>query len=155
MRNLIPAVFFLSTILLQAQNEGNSSKVEPSLLVAKAFEKDFPKITPVWREEYTGDNRDKLSYEADFTLKNVSMTAVYDALGVFQVLQIELKPSEIPQNVSRYMMENYPKNDIKKAAKLMTNDNKVTYEIGITINEKWEIAVFDKEGDFLKMVPKG
>ena len=34
----------------------------------------------------------------------------------------------------------------------MTNSNKITYEIGITINGKWVDAIFNKEGDFLEMV---
>ena len=40
------------------------------------------------------------------------------------------------------------KNKINRAAKVMTNNNKITYEIGITINDKWVDAIFNKEETF-------
>lgn len=151
-RLLLITVLFL-TSFVHAQK--NSKEFEPTLEVAKAFEKAFPKTKPVWRKEYDGEDKDQLSYEADFTVNNINMTAVYNALGIFKVLQIEIKAEDIPARIRSYMAKNYPKNKIVKAAKMLTNDNKVTYEIGITINGKWVDAVFNKEGDFLKMVDKG
>ncbi|MCF6131621.1 hypothetical protein [Flavobacterium wongokense] len=154
MKKLVLAFSVLCSFLLQAQAAENGKDVEPTLQVTKAFEKDFPKVKPFWRKEFDGDDADKLSYEADFTVSNTNMTAVYNALGVFKVLEVQIKESEIPKKISTYMARNYPKNTIKKAARLMTNSNKITYEIGITINEKWVDAIFNKEGDFLEMVEK-
>jgi hypothetical protein len=154
MKNLAILFSFLCSLLLQAQSAENTKEVEPTLQVTKAFEKDFPKIKPVWRKEFDGDDVDKLSYEADFTLNNINMTAVYNALGIFKVLEVQIKEAEIPKKISAYMAKNYPKNNIKKAARLMTNSNKITYEMGITINGKWVDAIFNKEGDFLEMVEK-
>jgi len=154
MKNLAITIAFLCSFFLQAQTTENTKEVEPTLQVSKAFEKDFPKVKPVWRKEFDGEDNDKLSYEADFTINSTNMTAVYNALGQFQVLQIEIKEADLPANIKGYMSKNYPKNNIKKAARMMTNDNKVTYEIGITINGKWVDAVFNKEGDFLEMVEK-
>lgn len=145
---------FSCSFFIQAQTAENVKEVEPNLQVIKAFEKDFPRIEPVWRKEYNGEDKDQLNYEADFTLKNSNMTAVYDALGVFKVLEVQIQDAEIPVKISRYMAKNYPKNTIRKAAKLMTNNNEVTYEIGITISDKWTDAIFNKEGDFLRMVQK-
>lgn len=149
---LIGAVIFSS--FLHAQTAENAKKVEPTLEVGKAFEKDFPKTKPVWRKEYGGEDRDQLHFEADFMVNNTNMTAVYNAVGSFKVLEVEIKPAAIPAKISGYLQKNYPKNTIKKAARLMTNDNKITYEIGITINGKWVDAIFNKEGDFLEMVQK-
>ena len=154
MRSFFVAFSFLGSFLLQAQTTGKLSEVEPTLQVSKAFEKDFPKIKPSWRKEYTGDDSDKLSYDADFTVNNTNMTAVYSTIGLFKVLEIEMKTADIPAKISNYLAKNYPKNKIKKAAKVMTNSNKITYEIGITINDKLVDAVFNKECDFLKMVQK-
>jgi len=154
MKNLIILFSFLCSFLLQAQVAENGEKIEPTLEVRKAFEKDFPKIKPVWRKEYDGEDNDQLSYEADFSLNNNNMTAVYNALGTFKVLQVEILPTDIPAKIRNYMAKNYPKNNIKKAARLITNNNKITYEIGITINSKWIDAIFNKEGDFLEMVEK-
>lgn len=155
MRRLLLITVVFLTSFVHAQTAESSKQVEPTLEVTKAFEKAFPKIKPVWRKEYDGDDNDQLSYEADFTVNNINMTAVYNALGIFKVLQIEIKTADIPDKVRSYMAKNYPKNNIIKAAKMMTNDNKITYEIGITINGKWVDAVFNKEGDFLEMVDKG
>ncbi len=148
---LVLALFF--SFFLRAQVRVNSKEVEPTLQVTKAFEKDFPKIKPIWRKDYGGEDKDELDFEADFTVNNNNMTAVYNNLGVFRVLEIEIKTADIPAKISSYLAKNYPKNKIKKAAKVMTNSNKITYEIGITINDKWVDVVFNKECNFLKMVP--
>lgn len=153
MKNLLLALPFFFTFLLQAQ-DGNSKKVEPPFEVQKAFEKDFPKAAANWSIDYGGDNRDQLNYEGDFILNNTEMTAVYDATGKLTVLEVALKTNEIPAKISSYLATNYPKNKINNAAKVTTNTNTITYEIGITINDRWTDAVFNKEGDFLRMVQK-
>lgn len=154
MKNLILILVFFFSFLLRAQVRVNAKEVEPTLQVTKAFEKDFPKIKPNWRKEYEGEDKDELDFEADFTVNNANMTAVYNNLGVFRVLEIEIKTADIPAKISSYLAKNYPKNKIKKAVKVMTNSNKITYEIGITINDKCVDVLFNKECDFLKMVQK-
>lgn len=153
MKNLLLALPFFFTFALRAQDE-NSKKVEPPFEVQKAFEKDFPKAVASWSIDYGGDNRDQLNYEGDFTQNNTEMTAVYDAMGKLLVLETSLKTNEIPAKISGYLAKNYPKNKINTAAKVTTNNNAITYEIGITINDRWTDAVFNKEGDFLRMVQK-
>src|SRR6478609_8470197 len=103
MRTLVVAFAFFCSSLLQAQAAENLKEVEPTLEVKKAFEKDFPKVVPVWRQEFNGEDKDQLSYEADFTMNNNNLTAVYNALGTFKVLQIEMKQADIPAKISSYM----------------------------------------------------
>lgn len=153
MKSLLLIVSLFFVVVLQAQDE-NSKQVIPTLEVVKAFQKDFPKVKAVWRKDYTGPHRDQLSYEGDFVVNKINMTAVYNANGTFNVLEIEIKPAEIPAKISSYLAKNYPKNKINKAARVMTNANNITYEIGITLNDKWTDAIFNKEGDFLRMVQK-
>lgn len=153
MKNLLLILPLFFTFLLQAQDE-NSKKAEPPFEVQKAFEKDFPKATASWTIDYAGDNRDQLSYEGDFTQNKTEMTAVYDATGKLTVLEVGLKTNEIPAKISSYLAQNYPKNKINNAAKVTTNKTIITYEIGITINDRWTDAIFNKEGDFLRMVQK-
>ena len=154
MKNLLLSMPFLFSFLLNAQTKENSKDVEPTLQVNKAFEKDFPKIKPNWRKEFGGDDNDELDYEANFNVNNTNMTAVYTVLGIFRVLEVEIKTADIPAKISSYLSKNYPKNTIKKVDKVITNSNKITYDIGITINEKWVDVVFDKECEFLKMIQK-
>jgi len=80
------------------------------------------------------------------------MTAVYDIKGKRIVLEVGLKTNEIPAKISDYLVKNYPKNKINNAAKVTTNNTIITYEIGITIEGRWTDAIFNKEGDFLRMV---
>lgn len=154
MKRVVLIASFFCSFLLQAQTEVAKNEVVPTLEVTKAFQKDFPKVKPAWRIDYEGANRDQLSYEGDFVVNNTKMTAVYSAIGIFKVLEVEIKNAEIPANARTYLAKNYPKNKINRAAKVMTNNNKITYEIGITINDKWVDAIFNKEGDFLEMVQK-
>lgn len=154
MKNLVIIFFFLCSFLLQAQAAENGKRDEPSLQVTKAFEKDFPKIKPSWRKDYGGEDSDELDFEADFTVNNTNMTAVYSGLGIFRILEIEIKTNDVPAKIRSYMEKNYPKNKIKKAAKVMTNSSKITYEIGIKINDKWVNIVFNNECGYLKMEEK-
>ena len=149
MKNLFLLVSVFFGFLFHAQDE-NSKKVEPSLEVQKAFEKDFPKATAAW----TIDDRDQLSYEGDFTQNHTEMTAIYSAAGELKVLEIGMKVSDVPFKVSNYLAQNYPKNKINNAARAITGNSTITYEIGITINDRWTDAIFNKEGDFLRMVQK-
>ena len=153
MKSLLLIVSLFFAVVLHAQDE-NSKVVVPTLEVAKAFQKDFPKVKAVWRTDYAGADSDQLCYEGDFVVNEINMTAVYSAIGIFKVLEIEIKPAEIPAKASSYLAKNYPKNKINKAARMMTNTNNITYEIGITLNDKSTDAVFNKEGDFLRMVQK-
>ena len=154
MKNLLLVLVLFFSFLVRTQAQQNSKEVVPTLEVEKAFQNDFPKIKATWRKDYGGEDKDELDFEADFTVNNTNMTAVYTVLGIFRVLEVEIKTADIPAKISNYLAKNYPKNKIKKAAKVMTNSNKITYEIGITINDKWVDVVFDKECDFLKMVQK-
>ena len=153
MKKIFLVVSLFLFFLLHAQQE-SSKAVVPTLEVLKAFQKDFPKTKPIWRKDYGGDAKDELDFEADFTVNNTNMTAVYSVIGIFRVLEVEIKAGNIPAKISSYLAKNYPKNKIKQTVKVMTNSNKITYEIGITINDKWVDVVFNKECDFLKIVQK-
>lgn len=112
---LVSALFF--SFFPYAQAQENSKEVVPTLEVEKAFQKDFPKIKPNWRKDFGGEDNDELDFEADFTVNNINMTAVYSLLGVFRVLEVEIKTADIPAKISSYMAKNYPKNNIKKRPK--------------------------------------
>jgi len=71
----------------------------------------------------------------------------------FKVLECELSFDEIPGNIRQYLTKNYPENKIVRSLKIM-NNNKVTYEIGIKINDQLSDALFDAQGDFLSIVEK-
>ncbi len=63
----------------------------------------MPKSKAIWRKDYAGADRDQLSYEGDFGVNKINMTAVYTANGTFNVLEIEIKPAEITTKASNYL----------------------------------------------------
>ncbi|WP_333600963.1 hypothetical protein [Flavobacterium sp.] len=154
MKKALLLILVLVGVSAIAQNHEVGKEILPPLEVEKAFQKEFPKITPTWRKEYRGEDDSELNYDADFVMNSIHMTAIYTALGVFKVLQYEVATSDVPAKAMRYLKKNYPQNKIIATTKVMDNSNKITYEIGIEINGKLSDAVFTKEGVFLEMVQK-
>ncbi len=139
---------------LVAQNQEVEKQIVPPLEVTKQFQKAFPKIEPHWEKTYRGNDQTELNYDADFIVNNIKMTAIYNVFGVFKVLHSEISLAEIPVAASKYLKKNYPENQILDSMKVIDNNNKVTYEIGIKINDQLSDAVFNNKGEFLEIVAK-
>lgn len=150
MKKMLLSFALLINVILSAQTK----EEVPPLEVQKAFEKEFPKIKPVWNKEYRGEDQTELNYDADFTLNNINMTAVYNAVGVFKTLATTITMQEVPARAVNYLKKKYPKNKITTVLKVMTNSNKITYEVGMELEGNLSDAVFDKQGNFLEMIPK-
>lgn len=153
MKRTLSILFIFLGMLCKAQNK-ELQKITPPLEVVKQFEKAFPKIDPHWDKTYRGEDFTELNYDADFAIGGKNMSAVYNVFGVFKVLECELSLNEIPSNIRQYLSKNYPENKIVRSLKIMNNNNKVTYEIGIKINDRLSDALFDAQGDFLSIVEK-
>ena len=139
---------------LAAQNQEAEKQIIPPLEVTKQFQKAFPKIAPHWEKAYRGDDQTELNYGADFIVNNIKMTTIYNVFGVFKVLHSEIALAEIPAAASKYLKKNYPENQVLDSMKVIDNNNKVTYEIGIKINDQLSDAIFDSKGEFLAIVAK-
>ncbi|WP_298221324.1 hypothetical protein [Flavobacterium sp.] len=153
MKRILSTIFIFFFAVCMAQNK-EVEKIIPPLEVIKQFEKAFPKIEPHWDKTYRGEDLTELNYDANFAIGGKNMTAVYTVFGVFKVLECELSQDEIPSNIRQYLSKNYPENKIVRSLKIMNNNNKVTYEIGIKINDRLSDALFDAQGDFLSIVEK-
>jgi len=150
MRRVLLSFVLLINGVLGAQTK----ELVPPLEVQKAFEKEFPKVKPMWSKVYRGEEKTELNYDADFTLNDINMTAVYNSVGVFKTLEATITLQEVPAKAINYLKRNYPNNKITEVLKVMTNTNKITYEVGMEIEGKLSDAVFDKQGDLLEIVPK-
>lgn len=62
---------------------------------------------------------------------------------------IEIKPSQLPQPTTDFILGNLPGSQIYKAFKVETNGT-VTYSVGVIVNKNKHLYIFDENGKFLK-----
>ena len=91
--------------------------------VKQTFETAYPGTEVKWGEE---DG----NYEAEFKSNNQEMSAVYNAAGVLQETELEMKVTELPDTITKYVAAN-KMGDIKEAAKITKADGTVMYEAEI------------------------
>ena len=154
MKKLIQLSFIL--IVFQFANAFAQELVPPKpeknipVLIATSFQKKFPQKEPVWFTQYQGRYNDKLVYEARFIFDNRYSTAVYDRDGNLIAFAATIEASEIPQKAIDYMKKNYTDRAVTEAMMVTRGENDVTFELGIYINNRFTVVVFDKEGNFIK-----
>ncbi|WP_051224187.1 hypothetical protein [Flavobacterium tegetincola] len=119
------------------------------LLISENFESRFPKKDPVWFSQYQGRYDNKLVYEARFIFDRRYSAAIYNKDGAMIAFTATIENSEIPEKALTYMMENYPYQNITEAGMVDRGANS-TVELGIYINNRFTVVVFDKEGNFIK-----
>lgn len=107
-----------------------------------AFAKTYPTATKVKWEKEDGN------YEVSFTLNNQPYSAIYDAKGLLQETEQEIKTSDLPVAVSTYMKDHYKNTVVKGAARITKADGTIVYEAEI----KGKDVLFDANGKFLKEV---
>lgn len=97
--------------------------------VIQAFQKEFPGVmVEKWEKE--GAN-----FEAEFDLKKIENSVVYDAGGKQLEHDVELKPSELPTFVLEYFEKNKPGKKIKEASKCTSANGTITYEAEVEDTE--------------------
>lgn len=119
------------------------------ILVAQNFETRFPKKDPVWFSQYQGRYDNKLVYEARFLFDKRYSAAIYNREGDLIAFTATIENSEIPEKALSYMKEHYPYQNITEAG-IVDREKNATVELGIYINGRFTVVVFDKEGNFIK-----
>lgn len=146
--SLIFALFSFNFLIAQ---EGTNMKktVTPPELVRAAFEKEYPGKTPVWYEEYVGDDNDEIRYEAKYNVNNTTKAlAIYDNSGNMKAYELQIPLSKLPPKAQTYLKKNYPAKAIKEIAVVVDDQNKTTYEVGVQKDSKFYDVIFDKNGGF-------
>ena len=133
------SVLMISIIFSACGQKLDVSKV-PAVVKA-AFDKQFPGVNAKWEKE---DG----SFEVNFTQNGHEMSALYDANGKMTESEMEIKVTELPQNVLTYVSEHYKGKKIKSAAKITNADGSVNYEANVNGKD----AIFNTEGKFIKEV---
>ena len=88
-------------------------------------------------------------FEARFLFDKRYSTAVYNREGDMIAFTATIENSEIPEKALTYMKEHYPYQTITEAG-IVDRGKESTIELGIYINNRFTVVVFDKEGNFIK-----
>jgi hypothetical protein len=154
MKNFFPFTFILflfssSGIIAQDIVSPKPEKNVP-ITVSQSFISKFPQKEPIWFTQYQGRYSDKLVYEARFIFDNRYSTAVYNRDGNLIAFAATIETSEVPNKAIAYMKTNYSKHEITQAMTVSRDDMEATVELGIYINNRFTVVVFDKDGNFIK-----
>ena len=152
MKKIFLLFICLTGALIYAQNKESAVKaVTPPLLVKTSFENEFKNSTASWTSDYEGYDSDEERYIATFNSADYKCSAYYDTKGTLKVLEQLIKIDQVPSPILNYLKENFPTYKVNEAVKI-TNDKKIiTYELGISNNERFFIAQFDNTGYFLQI----
>ena len=144
--SLLLIVFQFSTVLAQESTHRKSEKNVP-ILVEQTFKEKFPNKEAVWFSQYQGRYNDKLVYEARFMFDNRYSAAIYTAEATLIAFTATITAAEVPQKAIDYMKINYPQQPVSEAG-MVSRGQESTIELGIYINNRFTVVVFDKEGNF-------
>lgn len=152
-KNLFLLFFIFCGVVAQAQNDG-TSRIERNvpIVIAESFNAVFSAKDPVWFTRYQGENNQELEYEAKFIFDDRYCKSVYDSNGNQIAFAATVDYLELPEYARVYMEEKYPFFPIMEALMVTDNENVVTHEIGVYIDNQYMIQVFSKDGDFIKNI---
>ena len=112
--------------------------------VKEAFTKAYPNVKEVkWDVE--GEE-----YEASFKLKGTDVSVVIDNDGEIEETETEIAVSELPSNIIPYITKNFKGYKVTAAAKIVKEDNDVTYEAEITKYKTHKDLIFNQDGIIVK-----
>lgn len=148
-KNSIVLLALLVFMLGQAQN-----KIVPPAEVSAAFEKEFPKMKPVWSQEYVADDKSEIRYEAKFSTSSGNKVAAFDKLGNLKAIETSVQLGQLPTNAFHYIRKKFELEAVKEASQVVDGSKNKTYEVGIQMTGKFYVLVFDKDGNFVQQVEK-
>ncbi len=139
-------ILAVSILIMGYANAQTLKEAEVPAVVKAAFEKKFPgSKVKEWEKEGT-------DYEAEFDLKKVETSAVFDANGTFKEVEQEIKMAELPKTAMDYCTKNYPSHKLSEAAKITDASGKVMYEAELKKGKTHFDVLFDDKGNFIKQM---
>jgi hypothetical protein len=125
----------------------NAQKIKEAEVPANAkqeFAKKYPGTkVKQWEKE-------DANYEAEFELKEVESSAVFDASGAFKELEQKIKESELPKSAVDYCTKTFAGYKMSEAAKITDASGKVTFEAEMKKGKEHFDVLFDDKGNFIK-----
>ncbi len=136
---LVMSLVCLSTVAYSQEKEGKDKDVEVPSVVEKAFMKAYPNTKAKWEKE---DGK----YEAGFKYKGEEMSILYNANGVWEEKETEIKVAQLPTMALSYVSKKQL-GKIKEASKITKADGSVIYEAEVASGD----VLFDAKGNFMKL----
>jgi Putative beta-lactamase-inhibitor-like, PepSY-like len=145
MKTLITSAIALC-IGFNASAQKVQEKAVPEAVV-KTFKAKYPSAKEVkWEKE-------KGNYEAEFEIKETSMSAIFNPAGNLMESETRISRSMLPKAISEALAKDYPGYKIEEMAKI-ESEGKVTYEAEVEKGEKSMDLIFDENGKLLKTISK-
>lgn len=133
--NLLLSIAFLG-ITISACAQKNIPMV-----VKNSFAKAYPDVKAKWDKEGS-------KYEASFKKDKSDMSVLYNAKGMVEETEMDMKADMLPAAVRATLAKDYKNDKIAEAAKITKADGTVMYEAEI----KGKDYLFTPEGKFIKAV---
>lgn len=135
-RIFILAAMCCCTLALQAQTV--KEKDVPSV-VLKKIQELYPGVKGIKWEMEDG------MYEASFKNEKTETSVLLSREALLAVIETEIKPSELPQEIQQAVAKDFLGQSIKEAVRLTDSKGQVTYEVKIADTE----YVFTSGGSLL------
>ncbi|MET4080391.1 hypothetical protein ABIB40_000331 [Pedobacter sp. UYP30] len=133
--NLLMLIAFLG-ITVSACAQKNIPTV-----VKSSFAKAYPGVKANWDKEGS-------KYEASFKKDKMDMSVLYNAKGMAEETEMDMKADMLPAAVKATLAKDYKNVKIAEAAKITKADGTVMYEAEM----KGKDYLFTPEGKFIKAV---
>lgn len=138
MKNTV--IIFALALGVNYANAQTVKEAEVPEVVKKTQSQNFPKIkVEKWEKE--GAN-----FESEFHVNKIETSAIYEANGTLVATETEMKPSELPKEITDYVTKNMAGKKIKEAAKIIDAGGTISYEAEIENVD----YIFDPNGTLLK-----
>jgi hypothetical protein len=141
--------FSLGQLFAQNLTPRKPERIVP-IIVSTAFQSQYQQKDPVWFSQYQGRYNDNLVYEARFIFDNRYSSAIYNRDGRMIAFGATIEASEIPQNAIEYMKNKYSDRGVTEAMLVTRGEKETTIELGIYIDNRFTIVVFDRSGKYIK-----
>jgi putative alpha-1,2-mannosidase len=136
-------MFALATLMLGTISYGQKvNQADVPTVVKQAFEKKFARVKEVKWEKEDG------KFEVNFEQNKHEMSAVFNASGVLEETEAEIKMNELPSAVTTYIAKNYSSSKVKEAAKITKANGEVNYEAEVNGSD----LIFDANGKFIRLI---
>lgn len=145
----ITTILIVLSILMFSCNQPTNEKqddLSKTNSPEASFKADYPDVKDYeWEEEAEYK-------EVEFEYDGLEVSVLYDKEGNFIQKEIEMAVSELPEVITTYITENYPKAEVEEAETLESKEGNF-FEVEIENENDEEVElIFDSDGNFLKEI---
>ena len=138
---MIGLLAFTSTSFARENDdETEKAKVKAPKAVMKAVKSAYPKAKVRGLSKETNKEGETV-YEVELTVKGQNVDLIVDEEGEIETTEKTIVLSDLPGAVLRAIKSKYPKASIELAEELTLKDDKVLFEVSLTLKRKKSVEV--------------